>query len=149
MALLLSPHSEPIVSEPSVVISTLAAGIPSSPPIIIRATAVDAKRISVSWKPGPFPNGPIHSYVLEIVGEFMALKEVGLALKPCCLRFISCFFFCNKIFILLAFFLLLLLSLFFFSSCAKSIFKSKVTDFLFLSRTFQQQKTRIFTCSKT
>ncbi|KAK6636659.1 hypothetical protein RUM43_010321 [Polyplax serrata] len=75
VALLLSPHREPIVSEPSVVISTLPAGVPSSPPIIIRVTAVDSKRISISWKPGPFPNGPIHSYILELVGEYTALKE--------------------------------------------------------------------------
>jgi hypothetical protein len=32
----------------------------------VRATAVDSSRISVSWEPGPFPNGPVLSYVLQI-----------------------------------------------------------------------------------
>ena len=66
IAILLSHHSEPIVSEPSVVISTLPSGVPSSAPTIVRATAVDSSRISVSWEPGPFPNGPVLSYVLQI-----------------------------------------------------------------------------------
>lgn len=67
IALLLSPHhSEPIVSEPSLVISTLPGGAPASPPNIVRATAADPSRVSVSWEPGPFPNGPILSYVLQI-----------------------------------------------------------------------------------
>jgi hypothetical protein len=66
IAILLSHHSELIVSEPSVVISTLPSGVPSSAPTIVRATAVDSSRISVSWEPGPFPNGPVLSYVLQI-----------------------------------------------------------------------------------
>nr|CAD7207082.1 unnamed protein product [Timema douglasi] len=68
IALMLSPqhHSEPIVSDPSVVISTLPEGTPSSPPVIVRATAIDSARISVSWEPGPFPNGPVLSYMLQI-----------------------------------------------------------------------------------
>jgi hypothetical protein len=66
IAILLSHHSEPIVSVPSVVISTLPSGVPSSAPTIVRATAVDSSRISVSWEPGPFPNGPVLSYVLQI-----------------------------------------------------------------------------------
>ena len=48
------------------VISTLPSGVPSSAPTIVRATAVDSSRISVSWEPGPFPNGPVLSYVLQI-----------------------------------------------------------------------------------
>lgn len=66
MALLLSSHSEPIVSATSVVISTLPAGVPASPPVIVRAVPVDCTRISVSWEPGPFPHGPLLSYVLRI-----------------------------------------------------------------------------------
>lgn len=66
IAILLSRHSAPIVSEPSVVISTLPSGVPASAPTIVRATAVDSSRISVSWEPGPFPNGPVLSYVLQI-----------------------------------------------------------------------------------
>jgi proto-oncogene tyrosine-protein kinase ROS len=66
IAILLSRHSAPIVSEPSVVISTLPDGVPASAPTIVRATAIDASRISVSWEPGPFPNGPVLSYVLQI-----------------------------------------------------------------------------------
>lgn len=54
------------MSEESVIISTLADGVPISKPIIKRCVAVDQTRISVSWQPGPFPNGPILSYVLQI-----------------------------------------------------------------------------------
>ncbi|XP_069689840.1 proto-oncogene tyrosine-protein kinase ROS isoform X2 [Periplaneta americana] len=79
IAILLSHHSEPIVSEPSVVISTLPSGVPSSAPTIVRATAVDSSRISVSWEPGPFPNGPVLSYVLqinELPEGYSALKDI-------------------------------------------------------------------------
>lgn len=48
------------------IISTLPRGIPSSEPVIVRVVAVDHNRISVSWEAGPFPNGPILSYVLQI-----------------------------------------------------------------------------------
>ncbi|XP_075227577.1 receptor protein-tyrosine kinase sevenless [Lycorma delicatula] len=80
IALLLSPHdSEPIVSAPSLVISTLPAGMPSSPPTIVRATPADPTRVSLSWEPGPFPNGPILSYVLqinELPDGYSALKDI-------------------------------------------------------------------------
>jgi hypothetical protein len=66
IAILLSRHSAPIVSEPSVVISTLPSGVPSTAPTILRATAIDSSRISVSWEPRAFPNGPVLSYVLQI-----------------------------------------------------------------------------------
>lgn len=67
IALLLSRHhNDPIVSEPSLVISTLPGGTPSSAPSIVRATPADSTRVSMSWEPGPFPNGPILSYVLQI-----------------------------------------------------------------------------------
>nr|CAD7427324.1 unnamed protein product [Timema monikensis] len=84
IALMLSPqhHSEPIVSDPSVVISTLPEGTPSSPPVIVRATAIDSARISVSWEPGPFPNGPVLSYMLqisELPEGYYALKDIPTA----------------------------------------------------------------------
>lgn len=53
-------------SEQSLVISTLPEGPPSSAPVIVRAVAVDHTRISISWEPGLYPNGPILSYVLKI-----------------------------------------------------------------------------------
>ncbi|KAK5650142.1 hypothetical protein RI129_001171 [Pyrocoelia pectoralis] len=78
VALLLSPHSEPIVSAPSVVISTLPAGVPTSPPIIVRAVPIDSTHISISWEPGPFPHGPLLSYVLHITDSngYSALKDI-------------------------------------------------------------------------
>ncbi|XP_044740104.1 proto-oncogene tyrosine-protein kinase ROS [Chrysoperla carnea] len=80
VAVLLWPNNadELVVSEPSVVISTLPLGVPSSAPIIVRAVAVDSSRISISWEPGPFPNGPILSYVLQIVSQdhHPVLKDV-------------------------------------------------------------------------
>lgn len=49
------------------VISTLEKGLPMSTPRIVSAIAVDHSRISVTWEPGPFANGPLLSYVLQIV----------------------------------------------------------------------------------
>uniref|UniRef100_A0A182N0T5 Tyrosine-protein kinase receptor n=1 Tax=Anopheles dirus TaxID=7168 RepID=A0A182N0T5_9DIPT len=67
VALLLSPHHDQVLtSEQSVIISTLPSGVPTSEPTIVRAVAVDHSRISISWEPGPFPNGPVLSYVLQI-----------------------------------------------------------------------------------
>lgn len=67
IAIMLSQtRDETLPSKQSVVISTLAAGKPMSKPSIVRAVAVDHTRISVSWEPGPFPNGPVLSYVLQI-----------------------------------------------------------------------------------
>ncbi|XP_032680151.1 proto-oncogene tyrosine-protein kinase ROS isoform X3 [Odontomachus brunneus] len=67
MLLKSSQHNpEPIVSAPSVVILTRAEGLPTSAPVIVRAAAVDSYRVSVSWEPGPFPNGPLLSYVLRL-----------------------------------------------------------------------------------
>ncbi|KOC66937.1 Proto-oncogene tyrosine-protein kinase ROS [Habropoda laboriosa] len=81
VALLLksSQHNpEPIVSAPSVVIRTLAAGLPTSAPVIVRAVAVDSCRASVSWEPGPFPNGPLLSYVLRLQGaDHSQLKDIA------------------------------------------------------------------------
>ncbi|XP_076645581.1 receptor protein-tyrosine kinase sevenless isoform X2 [Halictus rubicundus] len=80
VALLLksSQHNpEPIVSAASVVIRTLAAGLPTSAPVIVRAAVVDSCRVSVSWEPGPFPNGPLLSYVLRLQGaDHSQLKDI-------------------------------------------------------------------------
>lgn len=51
---------------PSVVISTLESGKPSSAPSALRAAAPDPSRVAISWEPGPFPNGPLISYVLRL-----------------------------------------------------------------------------------
>ncbi|KAH1022662.1 hypothetical protein HUJ04_012034 [Dendroctonus ponderosae] len=60
-------HGEPIFSEQSLVIATLAEGVPASPPRHLQAAAVDAHSVSVTWEPGPFPHGPLLSYVLQII----------------------------------------------------------------------------------
>ncbi|XP_032516846.2 proto-oncogene tyrosine-protein kinase ROS isoform X1 [Danaus plexippus] len=69
VAIFLSSHSgsgEPVYSTPSVVISTLESGKPSSAPSSLRAAAPDPSRVAISWEPGPFPNGPLISYVLRL-----------------------------------------------------------------------------------
>ncbi|XP_077293792.1 receptor protein-tyrosine kinase sevenless [Arctopsyche grandis] len=81
VAVLLSTHhTDPIVSAASVVISTMAYGPPSSAPVELRVAAVDSNRISLSWEPGPFPNGRILSYILTIseIGpnRYSALKDL-------------------------------------------------------------------------
>ncbi|KAJ8921659.1 hypothetical protein NQ315_010568, partial [Exocentrus adspersus] len=62
-------HGDPIVSSASVVISTLPSGVPISSPMNVRATPVDSTSISISWEPGPFPHGPLLSYVLQITNN--------------------------------------------------------------------------------
>lgn len=54
------------MSLPSLEIITAPFGIPTSAPVDLRLTVVDAHRISLSWERGPFPNGRILSYVLRI-----------------------------------------------------------------------------------
>lgn len=69
MAIFLSGRGgtgEPVYSAPSVVISTLESGKPSSAPSSLRAAAPDPSRVAISWEPGPFPNGPLISYVLRL-----------------------------------------------------------------------------------
>lgn len=69
IALNLGRHNfgaDAIYSERSVVIATLAAGPPASPPQHVHAAPVDAHSVSVTWEPGPFPHGPLLSYVLHI-----------------------------------------------------------------------------------
>lgn len=58
-------QDEFLFSDQSIIISTLAQGRPQEP-ANVRAIAVDHTRISVSWTPGAFPNGPILSYKLQI-----------------------------------------------------------------------------------
>ncbi|KAK0161869.1 hypothetical protein PV327_008274 [Microctonus hyperodae] len=93
VALLLksSHHNpEPIVSAPSVVILTLAAGRPTSAPVIVRAAAVDSCRISVSWEPGPFPNGPLLSYVLQLQGaDYSLLNKTTSRIRGVAIHVVS------------------------------------------------------------
>ncbi|XP_050308693.1 proto-oncogene tyrosine-protein kinase ROS isoform X2 [Anthonomus grandis grandis] len=76
-------HGNSIYSETSVIIATFASGVPASPPVQLRAFPVDAHTVSVNWEPGPFPHGPLLSYVLQITdssnsssGGFVARSEV-------------------------------------------------------------------------
>lgn len=58
--------AEPLTSDETSNITTLAHGVPSSPPSNLEPVAVDSERITVTWDPPPFPNGPIVSYSLTI-----------------------------------------------------------------------------------
>lgn len=58
---------DPVHSASSVVMSTLDSGSPGSAPTSLRAAAPDHSRVAISWQPGPFPNGPLISYVLRLV----------------------------------------------------------------------------------
>ncbi|KFM82027.1 Proto-oncogene tyrosine-protein kinase ROS, partial [Stegodyphus mimosarum] len=66
VAWILLENYPPLFSEESIVISTLPYGAPSTSPTITCLTAVSCTRVSVSWNPPPFANGPILSYVLYI-----------------------------------------------------------------------------------
>jgi hypothetical protein len=66
---LIQQNDEPILSQPSLPILTIAKGSPISAPIIIKASAIDHSRIYVSWKPGLFTNGQFFSYVLRLQQE--------------------------------------------------------------------------------
>ncbi|XP_071055369.1 proto-oncogene tyrosine-protein kinase ROS isoform X1 [Onthophagus taurus] len=79
VAILIYQLNEPIFSAPSVVMMTLPQGAPMSPPASVRAVPVDCTRISVSWTPGSFPNGPILSYVVRLIDletNISAFKDV-------------------------------------------------------------------------
>ncbi|XP_054720908.1 proto-oncogene tyrosine-protein kinase ROS-like [Uloborus diversus] len=69
VAWILLENYPPLFSEESIVISTLPYGAPSTAPTITCLTAVSASRISVSFDPPTYPNGPILSYVLYIREE--------------------------------------------------------------------------------
>jgi proto-oncogene tyrosine-protein kinase ROS len=82
IVLILGHQENLIVSNPSVVISTLPSGIPVSPPSSVRVAPIDSTRISVSWEPGPFPHGPLLSYVLQITDNHPD-AEVPPEVKVC------------------------------------------------------------------
>ena len=64
--IVLRQHGMTLLSDQSVVMSTLAYGVPSSPPTIKSVIAVSTSQISVSWEAPNFPNGPIISYALYL-----------------------------------------------------------------------------------
>lgn len=81
MPLSIKQDQEFLFSDQSIVINTLPEGAPQESPTV-RAIAVDHTRISVSWEPGAYPNGPILSYKLQIrdlapVG-YTALKVLNI-----------------------------------------------------------------------
>lgn len=98
--------ADAIYSERSVVIATLAAGPPASPPLHVHAAPVDAHSVSVTWEPGPFPHGPLLSYVLHITETgssarpgYQGRTEVKVGkdiLMPCMLLFLFLHRFCSN-----------------------------------------------------
>ncbi|KAH9381223.1 hypothetical protein HPB48_014466 [Haemaphysalis longicornis] len=80
VAWILLPNQSPLYSQPSVVISTLPYGVPSTPPKITSLTTIGPRSIAVSWDPPLFPNGPILSYALYLVEHpsgFTTVKDVS------------------------------------------------------------------------
>ncbi|GFQ68878.1 proto-oncogene tyrosine-protein kinase ROS [Trichonephila clavata] len=82
VAYILLENYPPLFSWESVAISTLAYGVPSTAPIITCLTAVSCTRVSLSWDPPMFPNGPILSYVLFIEefspsGKVTMIKDIS------------------------------------------------------------------------
>lgn len=80
VAWVILPNNNPLFSLPSVVISTLPHGVPSTPPKITSLTTIGPRRIAVSWDPPQFPNGPILSYVLYLVEHpsgFTTVKDIS------------------------------------------------------------------------
>lgn len=66
LVIVLASDREPLTSEQSAAIQTLPSGLPSSPPTHLQGVALDANRISISWDPPLYPNGPLVSYSLTI-----------------------------------------------------------------------------------
>ena len=66
LVIVLAFDREPLTSDASIDIQTLASGLPSSPPVHLQAVVLDANRISVTWDPPLYPNGPLVSYSLTI-----------------------------------------------------------------------------------
>ncbi|XP_064488538.1 proto-oncogene tyrosine-protein kinase ROS-like isoform X2 [Ornithodoros turicata] len=80
IAWILLPNHSPLFSKPSVVISTLPHGVPSTAPRITSLTAISPNSIAVSWDPPSFPNGPISSYLLYLVEHpsgFTMVKDIS------------------------------------------------------------------------
>ena len=69
MAVLASDR-EPVTSDETSVITTLPSGLPSSAPLNLKAVVLDSFRVSISWDPPLFPNGPLISYSLNIKEAF-------------------------------------------------------------------------------
>lgn len=66
----LASDREILTSEESSTVTTLPHGLPSSSPLNLQAVALDVNRISISWDPPLFPNGPLISYSLTIKEAF-------------------------------------------------------------------------------
>lgn len=66
LVIVLASDREPLTSEESAPVLTLPSGLPSSPPVNLQAVVLDANRISISWDPPHYPNGPLVSYSLNI-----------------------------------------------------------------------------------
>ncbi len=62
----LASDREPLTSDESQTVTTLPYGPPSTPPLKLQAVVLDSTRISISWDPPFFPNGPLISYSLTI-----------------------------------------------------------------------------------
>ncbi|XP_076317469.1 proto-oncogene tyrosine-protein kinase ROS-like isoform X2 [Tachypleus tridentatus] len=80
VAWIILPQYAPILSHESVEISTLPYGVPTTAPTITSLAALGPRRISVSWEPPPFSNGPILSYVLylqEMPDGYDPIKDVS------------------------------------------------------------------------
>jgi len=66
LVIVLASDREPLTSDESAPVLTLPSGLPGSPPVNLQAVALDANRISISWDPPHYPNGPLVSYSLNI-----------------------------------------------------------------------------------
>lgn len=66
LVIVLASDREPLTSEESAPVVTLPSGLPSSPPINLEVVVLDANRISITWDPPYYPNGPLISYSLNI-----------------------------------------------------------------------------------
>ena len=66
LVIVLASDREPLTSDESAPVRTLPSGLPSSPPVNLQAVVLDANRISISWDPPHYPNGPLVSYSLNI-----------------------------------------------------------------------------------
>lgn len=82
VAWLVLPNFPPLLSEPSVVISTLAYGKPTSSPSITSLVATNPSQISVTWEPPKFPNGRIVSYTLQLteyLTKTVTIKDISVS----------------------------------------------------------------------
>ena len=66
LVIVLASDREPLTSDESAPVLTLPYGLPSSPPVNLQAVVLDSNRISISWDPPHYPNGPLVSYSLNI-----------------------------------------------------------------------------------